>query len=115
MLLKPSPLLPMPSPISLVVVARFFIASTSFLRKPLPPLADVQGTVDIRPNDKSYGYPRPIIGSVRVVRVLYQLVQHPVAVLGANHFVQVPETLVDLEILSVCIDGVFQQVPNLCM
>ena len=52
---------------------------------------------------------------MRVVRVLYQLVQHPVAVLGSNHFVQVPETLVGREILSVCIDGVVEHVLSLCM
>ena len=50
---------------------------------------------------------------MRVVRVLNQLVQHPVAVLGTDHFVQVPETLVDLQVLPVPIDGVLQHVPSL--
>ena len=76
-------------------------------------VGDVQGAVGVRPNYKPYGYPPPIIVSMRVVRVLNQLVQHPVAVLGADHFVQVPETLVDLEVLPVPIDGVLQHIPNL--
>ena len=78
-------------------------------------IGDVQGAVALRSDDEPHGYPPPIIGSVRVMRVLYQLVQHPVAVLGAHHFVQISETLVDMEVLSVCIDGVVQHVPNLCM
>ena len=53
------------------------------------------------------------VASVRVVGILYQLVQHPVAVLGADPFVQVPETLVDLEFLPVRINGVAQHVPKL--
>ncbi len=39
MLLKPSPLFPMPSPISLALIAKFLMASTSSFRNPLPPFA----------------------------------------------------------------------------
>ena len=58
-------------------------------------------------------YSLRIIVPMRVVRVLNQLVQHPVAVLGTDHFVQVPETLVDPEPPSVPNDGVLQHVPDL--
>ncbi len=75
------------------------------LAKATAAVGDVQGAVGFRANDKPHGYPALVFGPVRVVSVLYQLVQHPIAVFGADHFVQVPETLVDLEILPVCIDG----------
>ena len=50
---------------------------------------------------------------MRVVRVLYQLVQNPVAVLRPDHFVQVAKTLVDLESLPVRIHRVVQHIADL--
>ena len=50
---------------------------------------------------------------MRVVRVLYQFVKNAVTVLGADHFVQVPETLVDLDVLPVRVDGMLQHGANL--
>ena len=75
-------------------------------------VGDVQGAVDFRTNDKPHGYSPLVFGSVSVVRVLYQLVQHPVAVLGADHFVQISETLVDLKFAPVRGDGVTQHGPD---
>ncbi len=61
----------------------------------------------LRPNDKSYCYPPFIIRPVSIVRVLYQLIQDSVAVLGADHLVQVPKTFVDLEAFPLCVNGIF--------
>lgn len=51
--------------------------------------------------------------ALRIVRVLYQLGQDPVTVLGADHFVQIPETLVNLDFVQVRDDGVVQHGSNL--
>ena len=113
MLLKPSPFFPMPSPTSLALVDRFLIASTSSQRNPFPPFRNVKHAFRFRAHDELDCDSTIATRTVRVVRVLYQLMENQTAVFGANDLVQVLKALVDLRAVAVRKHSRFKLLANL--